>query len=172
VRRCLTISDIKLIRTDTILNLSRKAEKGMSCIGCPRVVLLPPLRCNSSPLAVRYKTKIGLDYKYSYHHCWGDQDAKKLIRALWDLMAHGREETYEKAQQSPIVAFVALFCDVSLPNTTCDSVVGSAACTRPMDRRPRRPPRRHQGTRPDRPRCNPPLMRAAHKLEQAWPPGN
>ncbi|KAF7025036.1 hypothetical protein CFC21_037285, partial [Triticum aestivum] len=29
------ISDIKLIRTDTTLDLSQKAEKGMSCSGCP-----------------------------------------------------------------------------------------------------------------------------------------
>ncbi|KAF8648302.1 hypothetical protein HU200_064882 [Digitaria exilis] len=27
------ISDIKLIRTDTTLDLSQKAEKGMSCFG-------------------------------------------------------------------------------------------------------------------------------------------
>ncbi|KAF7108334.1 hypothetical protein CFC21_108826 [Triticum aestivum] len=33
------ISDIKLIRTDTTLDLSQKAEKGMSCAVQPRVVI-------------------------------------------------------------------------------------------------------------------------------------
>nr|TKW25515.1 hypothetical protein SEVIR_3G124300v2 [Setaria viridis] len=34
------ISDIKLIRTDTTLDLSQKAEKGMSCEGALRLLLL------------------------------------------------------------------------------------------------------------------------------------
>ncbi|KAH7671290.1 hypothetical protein IHE45_10G083600 [Dioscorea alata] len=33
------VSDIKLIRTDTTLDLSQKAEKGMTCIGPNRIVL-------------------------------------------------------------------------------------------------------------------------------------
>ncbi|KAM3189496.1 hypothetical protein ACQJBY_068037 [Aegilops geniculata] len=33
------ISDIKLIRTDTTLDLSQKAEKGMSCDEQPRLFI-------------------------------------------------------------------------------------------------------------------------------------
>ncbi|RCV16237.1 hypothetical protein SETIT_3G122100v2 [Setaria italica] len=33
------VSDIKLIRTDTTLDLSQKAEKGMSCEGALRLLL-------------------------------------------------------------------------------------------------------------------------------------
>jgi hypothetical protein len=36
------ISDIKLIRTDTTLDLSQKAEKGMSCLDTSPVLLYPP----------------------------------------------------------------------------------------------------------------------------------
>ena len=36
------ISDIKLIRTDTTLDLSQKAEKGMSCLVHMPLVLYPP----------------------------------------------------------------------------------------------------------------------------------
>ena len=36
------ISDIKLIRTDTTLDLSQKAEKGMSCSVHMPLVLCPP----------------------------------------------------------------------------------------------------------------------------------
>ena len=36
------ISDIKLIRTDTTLDLSQKAEKGMSCSVHMPLVLYPP----------------------------------------------------------------------------------------------------------------------------------
>ena len=36
------VSDIKLIRTDTTLDLSQKAEKGMSCIvAMPRILYTP-----------------------------------------------------------------------------------------------------------------------------------
>jgi len=36
------VSDIKLIRTDTTLDLSQKAEKGMSCSVHMPLVLYPP----------------------------------------------------------------------------------------------------------------------------------
>ena len=36
------VSDIKLIRTDTTLDLSQKAEKGMSCSFHVPLVLYPP----------------------------------------------------------------------------------------------------------------------------------
>ncbi|KAJ1261690.1 hypothetical protein BS78_09G049900 [Paspalum vaginatum] len=39
------VSDIKVIRTDTTLDLSQKAEKGMSCKGCSGSVLLPSSSC-------------------------------------------------------------------------------------------------------------------------------
>ena len=36
------VSDIKLIRTDTTLDLSQNAEKGMSCLVHMPLVLYPP----------------------------------------------------------------------------------------------------------------------------------
>ena len=36
------VSDIKLIRTDTTLDLSQKAEKGMSCSVHMPLILYPP----------------------------------------------------------------------------------------------------------------------------------
>lgn len=50
------ISDIKLIRTDTTLDLSQKAEKGMSCI-VTQALLLYPLLLLPSPQNPRGGTK-------------------------------------------------------------------------------------------------------------------
>lgn len=48
------ISDIKLIRTDTTLDLSQKAEKGMSCqVGVP-LLLYPPRQPRGSGQAMWY----------------------------------------------------------------------------------------------------------------------
>ena len=44
-------------RTDTTLDLSQKAEKGMNYTVCFGLLLLPPTGYNLSPVAVRYKTK-------------------------------------------------------------------------------------------------------------------
>ncbi|PNT62675.1 hypothetical protein BRADI_4g06818v3 [Brachypodium distachyon] len=48
------ISDIKLIRTDTTLDLSQKAEKGMNCNACMLLLLNPPPPSNCSRQAMWY----------------------------------------------------------------------------------------------------------------------
>jgi hypothetical protein len=50
------VSDIKLIRTDTTLDLSQKAEKGMPLLSNPALVILPrsftrrPILMGQTPL--------------------------------------------------------------------------------------------------------------------------
>ncbi|KAH7286819.1 hypothetical protein KP509_32G023600 [Ceratopteris richardii] len=41
------VSDIKLIRTDTTLDLSQKAEKGMRWLGTQRRFWMPPPLCTA-----------------------------------------------------------------------------------------------------------------------------
>ena len=55
------VSDIKLIRTDTTLDLSQKAEKGMLCLVSPTsiyfsVISAPPFRpvCVGDDIDVKY----------------------------------------------------------------------------------------------------------------------
>ncbi len=44
------VSDIKLIRTDTTLDLSQKAEKGMNWLRSPGEVYPPPMPLFSQPI--------------------------------------------------------------------------------------------------------------------------